>query len=349
MSGPVKVLVVDDSAFMRKAITGMLNSDPDIIVIGEAQDGEDAVRKVKSLAPDVVTLDIEMPRLNGLEALRHIMKERPVPVIMVSSLTDEGARETMKALDIGAVDYVPKHLSGNIVNISNIKDDIVSKVKQVGRSKLKPGRSAGIKPAVVLVHEFHERQDANRIDLVIIGSSTGGPKSLQEVLPRLPANFPAGIVVVQHMLPLFTASFAERMRELCQIEVREAKDGDLIKPGLALIAKGGYQLTVNRSKRADVSVKLTTEPKTIHMPSVDVAMESAASAYNGRVLGVIMTGMGQDGCSGLKMIKKMNGRVIAQDEETSVIFGMPKAAIDSGVVDKIVPLGKIADEIINML
>ena len=349
MSSPVKVLVVDDSAFMRKAITGMLNSDPDIKVVGEAVDGEDAVLKVKSLIPDVVTMDIEMPKLNGLDALRLIMKDKPVPVIMVSSLTEEGARETMKALEIGAVDYVSKHLSGNIVNISNIKSDICSKVKLVGRSKFKLKRLTDAGPAAVLTPDFSLRHGVNRVKLVIIGSSTGGPKSLQDVLPKLPKDFPAGVIVVQHMLPLFTASFAERMRELCHLEVREARDGDIIKPGLVLIAKGGSQLLVERAKTGEVHVTLTDEPKTIHMPSVDVAMESAAHVYAGHALGVIMTGMGQDGCQGLKMIKKMNGKAIAQDEETSVIFGMPKAAIDSGIVDKIVPLGKIAAEIINML
>ncbi len=349
MGNPVKVLVVDDSAFMRKAITGMLNSDPDIKVIGEAVDGEDAVLKVKSLAPDVVTMDIEMPKLNGLDALRHLMKDAPLPVIMVSSLTEQGARETMKALEIGAVDYVPKHLSGNIVNIINIKTDICNKVKLVGRTKYKMRKQTDTSSDVLLSPDFSLRQDTNRVQLVIIGSSTGGPKSLQDVLPKLPKNFPAGVIVVQHMLPLFTASFAERMGELCQVEVREAKDGDLIKPGLVLIAKGGCHLIVERRKTGDVYVKLTSEPKTIHMPSVDVAMESVANTYAGHALGVIMTGMGQDGCEGLKKITKMKGKAIAQDEETSVIFGMPKAAIDSGVVDKIVPLGKIANEIMNML
>lgn len=349
MSDPVKVLVVDDSAFMRKAITGMLKSDPDIEVIGEAADGGEAVQKVRSLTPDVVTMDIEMPKMNGLDALKHLMRDNPIPVIMVSSLTEEGARETIKALEIGAADYVPKHLSGNIVNIVNIKSDLISKVKLLGRSNYKLKKLGDKRPAVVLSLEFSPRQGSNKIDMVIIGSSTGGPKSLQDVLPKFPKNFPAGLIVVQHMLPLFTASFAERMAELCQIEVREAKDGDVIKPGLALIAQGGSHLTVEKGRAGEVHVKLTKEPKMVHMPSVDVAMESVARTYASHVLGVIMTGMGQDGCEGMKMIKKMKGRAIAQDEETSVIFGMPRAAIESGVVDKIVPLGKIADEIIHML
>src|SRR4030067_2620255 len=295
MSSPVKVLVVDDSAFMRKAITGMLNSDPDIKVIGEAVDGEDAIVKVKTLAPDVVSMDIEMPRLNGLDALSHLMKDMPVPVIMVSSLTEEGARETMKALEIGAVDFVPKHLSGNIVNITNIKNDICTKVKVVARSKYRLKGLTYSGPAEVLSPDFSVQKNTNRIKLVIMGSSTGGPKSLQDVLPRLPNNFPAGIIVVQHMLPLFTASFARRMEELCHMEIREAKDGDLIKPGLALIAKGGSNLIVERAKTGEVHVKLTSEPATVHMPSVDLAMESVARTYAEFALGVIMTGMGQDG------------------------------------------------------
>ncbi len=349
MSNPVRVLVVDDSAFMRKAITGMLNSDTDIKVIGEAVDGWDAVQKVKSLAPDVITMDIEMPKLNGMDALKLIMKDTPIPVIMVSSLTEEGARETIKALEIGAADYVPKHLSGNIVNIVNIKIDLISKVKLLGRSKYRMKKLSDNRPTVVLVPDFSARKGGNKINMVIIGSSTGGPKSLQDVLPKLPKNFPAGIIVVQHMLPLFTACFAERMGELCQIEVREAKDGDVVKPGLALIAQGGSHLLVEKGTAGDVHVKLTKEPKTIHMPSVDVAMESVAQTYAAHALAVIMTGMGQDGCEGMKMIKKMKGKAIAQDEETSIIFGMPRAAIESGVVDKIVPLGEIANEIINML
>ncbi|MCC6544083.1 MAG: chemotaxis response regulator protein-glutamate methylesterase [Nitrospirae bacterium] len=349
MLGPVKVLVVDDSAFMRKAISGMLNSDPDIRVIGEAVDGEDAVLKVKSLVPDVVTMDIEMPKLNGLDALRHLMKNMPVPVIMVSSLTEQGAKQTMMALEIGAVDYVPKHLSGNIININNIKADICSKVKLVGRSGYKMKKLADTWPATVLTPDCGLRKHVNRFKVVIIGSSTGGPKSLHDVIPRLPKNFPAGVLIVQHMLPLFTAQFAERMGELSQMEVKEAQDNDIIRPGLALIAKGGAHLIVERGRTGEVHVKLKNEPKTVHMPSVDIAMESVARTFAEHALGVIMTGMGQDGCEGLKMIKQMKGMAMAQDEETSVIFGMPKAAIDSGVVDKIVPLESIADEIIKMM
>lgn len=347
MTNPVKVLVVDDSPFMRRAIAGMLHSDPGIKVVGEAANGEEAVQKVRTLMPDIVTMDIEMPRMNGLDALRIIMKEHPLPVLMVSSLTEEGARDTVKALEYGAADYIPKSLSGNIVNIVNMKSDLIEKVKLLGRSKGKIKGIGGRTPGVVENHIVSTLPP--QISIVVIGASTGGPKALQEVIPRLPKNFPAGILIIQHMLPLFTLSFAERMRELCQIEVREAKDGDVIKPCLALVAPGGSHIRIRRWQEGEAYVKLSKEPHMLHMPSIDIAMESVAHAFAGRTLGVIMTGMGQDGCEGIKAIKSMKGKAIAQDEETSVIFGMPKAAIESGLIDKVVPLGKIAEEIINIL
>lgn len=348
MANPIKVLVVDDSAFMRKTITGMLKSDPTIHVVGEAVDGVDAIQKVRTLVPDVITMDIEMPRLNGLDALKILMKEMPLPVIMISSLTEDGARETIKALEYGASDYIPKGLSGNITNIVNIKNELIEKVKLLGNRKIK---IKGISENAMSI-SLSDRclpQGKTKISIVVIGASTGGPKALQDVLPRLPKNFPCGVIVVQHMLPLFTASFAERMNELSQMEVKEAKDGDQIKPGIVLVAPGGSHLKVKRWPGDDAYIKLTKEPAMLHMPSVDIAMESVAHAFSDHVLGVIMTGMGQDGKDGIKAIRDAKGRTIAQNEETSVIFGMPKAAIESGCIDKIVPLGRMAEEIINML
>jgi len=345
MPNQIKVLVVDDSAFMRKTISGMLNSHPEIHVVGEAVDGIEAIEKIRSLSPDIVTLDIEMPRMNGLEALKIIMKEMPLPVIVVSSLTEEGAKETIAALEYGAVDFIPKNLSGNIINIVNIKNDLIEKVKLFGRKKIQGAREAD-RSAPLKIQSFPY---GSKIKVVVIGASTGGPRALQEVLPRLPEDFPCGVLVIQHMLPIFTASFAERMNELSRIEVREAKDGDQIKPGLALVAPGGYHLKVRRWPGDEGYVKLSKEPAMLHMPSVDIAMESVAQAYSEHALGVIMTGMGQDGKEGIKAIKGAKGVTIAQDEETSVIFGMPKAAIESGCVDKVVPLERIADEIIKML
>lgn len=348
MPNPIKVLVVDDSAFMRKTISGMLNSDPAIHVVGEAVDGWDAIEKIRSLVPDIVTLDIEMPRMNGLDALKIIMKEMPLPVIVVSSLTEDGARETIRALEYGAVDYIPKSLSGNIVNIVNIKNDLIEKIKLFGHKKIKI-KGGGETDRSVSPPVRSLPPGKNKINVVIIGASTGGPKALQEVLPRLPKDFPCGVLVIQHMLPLFTASFAERINELSQIEVREAKDGDQIKPGLVLVAPGGYHLRVKKWPGDEGYVKLSKEPAMLHMPSVDITMESVAQAYSEHALGVIMTGMGQDGKEGMKAIKDAKGRTIAQDEETCVIFGMPRAAIESGCVDKVVPLGRMVEEIINML
>lgn len=348
MANPIKVMVVDDSAFMRRAIVGMLNADPAIQVVGEGINGADALKKIKTLQPDIVTMDIEMPVMTGLEALKVIMKENPIPVIMISSLTEEGAKETIKALEYGAVDYIPKHITGNIAGIINIKEELIKKIKTLGVKKIKFTQPAGaVKPYSTI--ERPSSHGRSKINVVVIGASTGGPKSLQEVIPRLPKNLPCGVLLIQHMLPLFTASFAERMNEISQIEVREAKEGDIVKPGLVLISPGGFHLTVRRRIGDEVQVKLSKEPPMLHIPSVDIGMISVVEAYKEHTLGVILTGMGQDGKEGIMAIRKANGRTIAQDEETSVIFGMPKAAIESGCVDKIVPLGKMAEEIVNAL
>lgn len=348
MVNPIKVLVVDDSAFIRKTIAGLLNSEPGIHVVGEGTDGEDAVEKVKTLMPDIVTMDIEMPRMNGLEALKIIMKERPVPVIMVSSLTEDGAKATMKALEYGAIDYIPKNLSSNITNIVNIKNDLIEKIKIFGRRRFDVKRIArdirGVPPIV-----RSSPAGLNKIKVVIVGASTGGPKALQDVIPRLPKDFPCGVIIVQHMLPVFTSSFAERMKELSPMEVKEAQDGDVVTPGLALVAPGGSHLRVRKWPNGECRIKLSKEPPMLHMPSVDVAMESVAQAFSEHALGVIMTGMGQDGKEGMRAIKGVKGKTIAQDEASSVIFGMPKAAIESGCIDKIVALENMAEEIIGML
>lgn len=348
MANQIKVLVVDDSAFMRKTITSMLSSESGIAVVGEAIDGADAIQKIRALTPDLVTMDIEMPRFNGLDALKIIMREMPLPVIMVSSLTENGARETIKALEYGAVDYIPKNLSGNIANIVNIKNELIEKVKLFGSNKLKiKGLSNNIQLAAVL--DQCPPIGKSKISIVVIGASTGGPKALQEVIPRFPRNLPCGVIVIQHMLPVFTASFADRMKELSRIEVKEARDGDVIKPGLVLVAPGGYHLKVKKSLGDEYHVRLSKEPSMLHMPSVDIAMESVAQTFSERALGVIMTGMGQDGKEGIKAIREAKGKTMAQDEKTSVIFGMPKAAVDSGCVDKVVALGKMAEEIIHLL
>jgi len=351
MTFPIRVLVVDDSAFMRKVIANMLSSDSRISVVGTARNGSEALAQVKALKPDVMTLDIEMPGLNGLDVLRHVMEEMPLPVIMVSSLTEEGAKETLTALDLGAVDYIPKQLQGSVVNIMTIQQDLIEKVvmaQKVGPKLAQFGRRASREhPISPILHLAGSSGRGNR--MVAIGCSTGGPKALQEILPLFPKDFPAPILVVQHMRKFFVGPFAQRLNELSQIEVREAVEGDVLRPGLALIAPGGVQMKVARRNALEVVVKLSAEPVTLHMPSVDVMMISAAQIYPERVIGVILTGMGHDGMEGMAAIKKANGRTIAQDEATSVVYGMPKAVVDSGTADKIVPLDQIAGEIASMV
>ena len=350
-SSPIRVLVVDDSAFMRKVIGNMLSSDSRISVVAAARNGDEALAQVKALKPDVMTLDIEMPGMNGLDVLRHVMEEMPLPVIMVSSLTEEGARQTLTALDLGAVDYIPKHLQGSAINIVTIQRDLIEKVVMAYQVRPKLAqlarRTSTERPVSSNVNFMGN--SGRGCKLVAIGCSTGGPKALQEILPLFPKDFPAPILVVQHMPKFFVGPFAQRLNELSEIEVREGAADDILKPGLALIAPGGVQMKVGRRNALEVVLKLSTEPAMLHMPSVDVMMTSVAQVFHERAIGVILTGMGQDGMEGMKAIKVSRGRTIAQDETSCVIYGMPKAVVDSGVVDKIVPLDKIAGEIANMV
>ena len=351
MPSPIRVLVVDDSSFMRKIIANMLASDPRIQVVGTARNGDDALAQVTLLKPDVMTLDIEMPGRSGLDVLRQVMEETPLPVIMVSSLTEEGAKETLTALDLGAVDYVPKQLHDSAVNIVGIQQELIDKVVAAHRAGAKlhlltrHGNGNGKRDCLPAGTALHARGSK----VVAIGCSTGGPKALLDILPLFPEDFPAPILVVQHMPKFFTGPFAERLNQLSRIEVREAAEGDALKPGLALIAPGGLHMRVKRLNALESAVSLSSEPVTLHRPSVDVMMESVADAFTGRVVGVILTGMGHDGRDGMQAIKKAQGRTIAQDEATCVVYGMPKAVVENGTADKIVPLGKIAGEIANMV
>lgn len=350
--GPIKVLVVDDSTFMRKTLSGMLASDPRVTVAGLARDGEEALQKLREVEPDVVTLDVEMPGMNGLEVLKRIMETKPLPVIMVSSLTEEGAKETLKALELGAVDYLPKQLDGVSTNIVGIQQELIAKVIAAAGSAGKLIRPNGRRPVPLSMPAVS--QSALNVSrgqkVVAIGCSTGGPKALQEVLPMFPKGFPAAILIVQHMPKFFTKPFAERMNQICQIEVREAADGQTVKPGVALLAPGGYHMRVVRRQAIDVSVALSSDTEgALYVPSADVLMKSVAEVYPGRGIGVIMTGMGHDGLEGMKAIKGAKGRTVAQDEATCVVYGMPKAVVEAGCADKIVPLSHIAGEVANMI
>ncbi len=336
----IRILVVDDSAFMRKALSMMLSEDPEIQIIDTARDGIEAIDKVRQLAPDLVTLDIEMPRMDGLTALRHIMKEHPCPVLMVSSLTREGAQATLDALEAGAVDFIPKQLSFVSLEITKIKAELIAKVKAIVRARrASRGGSATVPPS--RPSRIPSSLLFRRARLVAIGISTGGPAALQKVIPRLPADFPLPVAVVQHMPPHFTRSLAKRLNGISPLEVVEAEKGMKVVPGKVYIAAGGKHLIL-RAAGSDVIVATPDQPATLHRPSVDVMFESANRAYGGRVLATVMTGMGHDGRDGAASIRKRGGKVIAQDEASCVVYGMPRAIVEAGLADAVVSLDRMA-------
>ncbi len=350
----IKVLVVDDSAFMRKALTSMLQEDPEIKVIGTARDGLEAIEQIQKLRPDVVTLDVEMPRMDGLTALKEIMQKCPVPVIMVSSLTTEGAKVTLEALDLGAVDFIPKNLSELSVNIVKIKGMLIDKIKTIGRRGLvkrkpivRPAEPPKVETPKVEPPKVKIATTERRIGIVSIGTSTGGPKALQEIIPKLPKDFPVPIVIAQHMPPNFTKPFAERLDQLSQLSVKEAEEGEPIKPGMVYIAPGrGHMRLKRRGIETLISISEDKEDF-IYRPSVDALMSSVAETFPGRCLGVILTGMGNDGEKGCKKIKETGGKIFAQSEDTCVVYGMPRAVVEAGIADKIVSIDEMAGEIIN--
>jgi len=347
----IKVLVVDDSAFMRKAIRQILESDPRIEVIGTARNGEDALEKLQELAPDVVTLDVNMPHMDGLTCLRHIMSTHPLPVVMISSLTQEGAKETFEALDLGAVDFIPK-LSGTIsLDIGRQKKEIIAKVKAAAFAKIerkKPSVRPALKRARVSLKKQGEKALVSQ-KAVAIGVSTGGPQTLMRIIPYLPANLPASLLIVQHMPPNFTRAFAERLNSASALEVKEAEAGDVVEDGKAYLAPGDYHMTVVRRTLGEGAIiRLSKEPSNVlHRPSVDVMMSSVAKVYGKNAVGVILTGMGKDGAEAMVEIKRNGGKTIAQDEASSIIFGMPKAAIEMGCVDKVISAEEMAQAIVR--
>lgn len=351
MPEQIKILVVDDSAFMRKSLTLLLESDPQIKVIDTAKDGLIAIEKIKTLRPDIVTLDIEMPNMDGISALKIIMKECPTPVLMVSSLTIEGADITLKALELGAVDFIPKEMSFLSVAITGIKEELVSKVKAIYRSKaiarrIRPDsfketiKSKIEKPALSKLPKMH-------YSALAIGISTGGPISLQKVVPLLSEKTNTPIFIVQHMPPKFTASLADRLNSLSKLQVKEAEDNEIVKNGVVYIAPGGFHLKLNRDKANNVKIKISDKPNDVlNKPSVDVMLKSLHEIYGKNILGVIMTGMGKDGLEGIKKLKADGGHCIAQDEESSVVYGMPRAIVENGLADVVASLEEIPN-IIN--
>ncbi len=344
----IKVLIVDDSAFMRNTLSGMISADPGISVVGTARNGLEAVEKVSALKPDVVTMDVEMPVMNGIEALKHIMARHPVPVLMVSSLTTEDAKVTLDALDLGAVDFVSKNLSDLSINIVKIKGILIEKIKAVARNGRVSGRRPPV-PSKPLVMPRRGIETVHRkIGVVAIGTSTGGPRALQHILGRIPKDFPVPILIAQHMPAAFTGPFAERLNQLSAIEVKEAEHGEPVRKGVAFIAPGIGHMGVTRRKLTETLITISEDNGTyIYKPSVDMLMLSVVEYYSGQVLGVILTGLGSDGSKGMKEIKNKGGMTIAESRETCVVYGMPRAVVEAGIADKIAPLDEIAGEIIN--
>jgi two-component system chemotaxis response regulator CheB len=340
-SGQIRVLVVDDSAFMRKMIGEILERDPGICVIGQARDGAEALLKVEALKPDVVTLDIEMPVLDGIATLVQILSRFPTPVVMLSSLTQEGAKATLKCLDIGAVDFIGKPSGAISLDINKVGQEIIGKVKAAAAAKLSPHSQ----PALRRVLEAPVRSRPGRISVLAIGASTGGPRALQQVIPMLPADLGVPIVVVQHMPPGFTTSFAARLDQTSPFSAREARDGDRLKVGQILVAPGGKHLLFDSHGVA----KLTDEPP-VHgvRPAIDVTFMSLASIHGADMLAVILTGMGKDGARSLKQVFDKGGMTIAEDESTCVVYGMPKAAVELGGVKSVLALQDIAPTIVQI-
>ena len=364
----IRVLVVDDSTFMRKSLTTMLESDTSVQVVGVARNGEEAIQQVKVLEPDVVTMDVEMPGMSGIQALERVMKEHPVPVLMVSSLTTEGAAETLHALELGAVDFVAKQLDGVATKIEHIQADLLNKVKTAHQAGSKIRRSLSVKrptsngPGAASNAWRSTSPDASSgissktvvatrgSRIVAIGCSTGGPQALMEIMPMIPRDFPAGIIIVQHMPKTFTKPFAERMNNICALSVREAANGDEVKPGHVLIAPGGVQFRIKRASLTSHIVTLSPNvERHLHAPAVDIMLQSVAETFAERSIGIILTGMGHDGLEGMKAIKAANGRTIAQDEASCVVYGMPKAVVEAGCAEKVVPLSHVVGELLNMV
>ncbi len=347
MNKKVKVLIVDDSAFMRKVLSDMLDTDDSITVVGTATDGKDALEKIVLFDPDVVTLDVEMPIMDGINCLKEIMQRTPKPVIMLSSSTDHGAQRTIQALDEGAVDFIAKPKNIFDIKTDKKRNEIIEKILVAKNIKFN-----AVQKQLKKDDAKTRGQDLRALKYIIaIGTSTGGPKALQSVIPFLPADIPAAVLVVQHMPPGFTKTLAERLDSKSNLLVKEAEHREQVSAGSVYIAPGDSHMLLEVNGKGELFINLDKSPPVGgHRPSVDVMMSSLSSTGLKNIIGVIMTGMGSDGSVGIKKLKQENNSyIIAQDEETSVVYGMPKMAVQTGAVDKIVSLDKISEEIIQIL
>ena len=348
MGEKISVLIVDDSALVRQLLVDMISADDELEVAGVARDGVEAIKLTVELDPDVVTMDIHMPEMDGLQALEYIMKKSPRPVVMLSALVKKGAAPTLRALELGAVDFIAKPTQFP-TSVNEVREDVLSKIKAAAHSrareiweqarKAKPPKKVKIKRATV-----------GGAKLVVMGASAGGPRALAEIVPALPEGFPAALVIVQHMPEPFTGSFAERLNNKANIEVREAQQGEELEPGLGFVVPGGQDMAFEKIGGDKVRTRLLpTVARHGASPVIDVTMESAAQVYGERTVGVLLSGMGSDGAMGLGMIRDAGGDTIAQNEETCLVFGMPKAAIERKLVSEVLPLDKIAEAVVARL
>jgi two-component system chemotaxis response regulator CheB len=352
-SGPakkrIKVLIVDDSALVRRMLTEMLSSDASITVLGAAHDAYDAREKIKAFNPDVLTLDVEMPRMDGVTFLRNLMRLRPMPVIMVSSLTDKGAEVTLDALSIGAVDYLPKPKIDLAATLADYKEELIAKVKAAATARLRAPTTttASASADAILAKRDPLRQLRTTERIIAIGASTGGTEAIKEVLIRLPPDTP-GIVITQHIPKLFSGAFARRMDACCQVSVCEAEDGQQILRGHAYVAPGDMHLLLVRDGARYVCRLDEGPPVNRHKPSVDVLFRSVAQQAGRNAIGVILTGMGKDGALGLKEMRDAGARTVAQDEATSIVWGMPGEAVAVGGAADVLPLGDIWSRVLQL-
>ncbi len=347
---PIRVLIADDSAVMRAALSRIVESSPAMMVCGTARDGLDVLEKIRQLQPDVVTLDVEMPVLNGFDALKRIMKECPLPVVMVSCLTQHGAELTLEALAVGAFDYLSKANSGNQLEAQRIRHELIEKIEAAAHSSLliRPHSPPPLLPQSSPRAEVVEDSEVTP-EIIALGTSTGGPKALQDILPQLPADLPLPMIVVQHMPAGFTAPFAKRLNSLSKVKVREAEDGEVPEPGVVYIAPAGKHTTVIRNADS-VTLCLSNSPfDTQHKPSVDVTMLSVAEVFGRHCVGIILTGMGTDGLEGMTAIRNAGGVTIGQDEASCAVYGMPRCCAESGILQKIVPISYVPWQILRVI
>ncbi len=344
MNQIVRVLIVDDSAYVRKAVRQMLSRSPFIDVVGAARDGEEALELVEQLNPDVVTLDLTMPRSDGLDFLKKQMARRPVPVIVLSSASESGDA-AMRALDAGAVAVVQKPTALATDKVFEVGDELVATVKAVAAARV-----AALVGGAPLPVSVAPAARTGKAEVVVIGVSTGGPQALKRIIPRLPADFPVPVAMVLHMPVGYTELFARSLGEASRMAVAEAQEGDVFRPGLALLAPAGYHLTCSRRADGAVVARLGLRPlDTAHRPAIDVLFRSAADVYGERALGVVLTGMGSDGTQGAAWIKAQGGRVFTEAEETCVVYGMPRSVVEAGLSDRAVPLDRMAEAILGAL